>query len=192
MVGGWLRRTAATAVASGSGRVKVMELAPRSCGGRWQPGGSLLMVRYFEHQRAPPRRCFSPVQCTKRLVERRFRERRARAPHLRSAATHSSRQHAHQPPTALVTDAMARRLTKHHLPRHSSTTHYHGAKPRTISRCAHAVTKPCRHPCASFPRCEVLGLRGSRPGRAVTVYNQQQPRTPPAPTHLLAYASTAR
>jgi hypothetical protein len=115
-------------------------------------------------------------------------QRRARC----GTRIHRTRQHAHQPPTALVSDAMARRLTEHHLPRHSSTTHYHGAKPRTISRCAHAVTNPCRHPRASFPRCEVLDLRGSRPGRAVTVYNQQQPCTPPAPTHLLAYASTAR
>ena len=114
-------------------------------------------------------------------------QRRARC----GTRIHRTRQHAHQPPTALVADALARRLTEYRLQRHSSTTLYHGAKPSTISRCAHAVTKPCRHPCASFPRCEVLDLRGSRPGRAVTVHNQQQPRTPPASTHLLAHVPTA-
>ena len=41
------------------------------------------------------------------------------------------------------------------------------------------MTNPHRRPRASLPRCEVLDLSGSRPGRAVVVSNQQRPRTPP-------------
>ena len=55
-----------------------------------------------------------------------------------------------------------------------------------------AATSPHRRPCASLARCEVLDLRGSRPGRAVVVFNQQHPSTPPTPQHPLAHASTAR
>ena len=47
--------------------------------------------------------------------------------------------------------------------------------------------------CSSLThRQQVLDLRGSRPGWAVAVCNQQQPHTPPAPTHPLARAPTAR
>ena len=56
----------------------------------------------------------------------------------------------------------------------------------------HAVASPHRRPRASLPLCEVLDLRGSRPGRAVVVFNQQHPRTPPTPQHPLAHSSTAR
>ena len=56
----------------------------------------------------------------------------------------------------------------------------------------HAVASPHRRPRASLPRCEVLDLRGSSPGRAVVVFNQQNPRTPPTPKHPLPHASTAR
>ena len=66
---------------------------------------------------------------------------------------------------------MARRLTEHRLPRRSSPpTHWRGARLRTISRCVRTAANPCRHPRASFPRCEVLDLRGSRPGRAVAAF----------------------
>ena len=63
----------------------------------------------------------------------------------------------------------------------------------TISHhCArdHWSTSPS--PRASLPRCEVLDFRGLRPGRAVVVFNQQHPRTPPTTKHPLAHASTAR
>ena len=50
---------------------------------------------------------------------------------------------------------MARRLTKHRLPRHSSPRHWRGARLRAISRCVRTATNPCRHPRASFPRYEV-------------------------------------
>ena len=57
-------------------------------------------------------------------------------------------------------------------------------KEKSVSHYVHTtVTSPCRRPCASFPRCEVLDLRGSGPGWAVAVYNRQQPRTPPTNTH---------
>ena len=56
----------------------------------------------------------------------------------------------------------------------------------------HAVIGPHRRPRTSLPRCEVLDLRGTRPGRAVVVFHQQHPRTPPTSRHPLPHASTAR
>ena len=56
----------------------------------------------------------------------------------------------------------------------------------------HAATSPHRHPCVSMPRCEVLDLRGSRPGRTVVVFKQQHSRTPPTPKRPLPHTSTAR
>ena len=55
-----------------------------------------------------------------------------------------------------------------------------------------AVASPHRHLRASLPRCAVLDLRCSRPGRDVAVFNQRHPRTPPTPEHPLPHAPTAR
>ena len=75
---------------------------------------------------------------------------------------HCTRQHAHQPLTALVTDALARRMTEHHLPWHSSSTHWRGAGLSTISRCVHtrtihvAVLTPRSH----VAKCSIFMVRG--------------------------------
>jgi len=81
---------------------------------------------------------------------------------------------------------MARRLTGHRLPRHSPPTDWHGARLSAISRCVRTATNPCRRPRASFPRCEVLDLRGSRPGRAVAVFQ------PAASSHTTSTHTPAR
>ena len=101
-------------------------------------------------------------------------QRRARC----GTRIHRTRQHAHQPSAALVTDALARRLTEHHLP-------------AALQRLARAglAPSPDRAPssASSLPRCEVLDLRGSGPRRSCCCF---QPAAASHTTNTHAHAHT--
>ena len=122
------------------------------------------------------------------------REKRACAGGGRQIWTGRREKNAH-PSTAIIKRCRYARflLPKCHFRlRHSSPRAGAASDLAPSPTAVNAVTSPHRHPRASLPRCEVLDLRGSGPGRAVVVFDQQNPRTPPTSQHPLAHASTAR
>lgn len=68
-----------------------------------------------------------------------------------------------------------------------------GAAPDLVpsSAAAHLIAHSRHHPCASLPRCEVLDLRGSRPGWAAVVLRTAAPSHAARTYALPARAPTA-
>lgn len=94
-------------------------------------------------------------------------QRRAR----RGARIHRSRQHAHQPSATLVSDALARRLTWHHLP-----------PPYTRSLIHIAIPAPHCH----VAKCSIFvaqGLGGPLPFSTSSILARRRHSSTPSRTH---------